>query len=333
MVARFVPGGRGRSVTGAGLLAALRSVLGALGAAIGLFVLLVIGISPLFFVLSPGNAILLVPLGLWLLWTRSIRVKLFGLWALGYAAFASLRGLADAVAPWRTQYPIFVDRVLGLGTVPTVLLQEHFQARLLDVLMSITYLSFHFAFPLVLAASLALNRSATRVVLALLSGFGIALVWHTAFPTVPPWMAANAGAIAPVRRILWDVMYPSVPQIMEAGYRASSNDVAAMPSVHLVLATVTAFALTNLHRSLKWLGMGYVALMSVAVVFLGEHYAADALAGILVGLLGWALAGRATRERTGWGRPDAIPGTGRPRLDLGGGWRSRSISGAPRKTS
>ena len=55
-----------------------------------------------------------------------------------------------------------------------------------------------------------------------------------------------------------------------------------MPSDHIAAAAITAMALAEVNVVYGVLGWTYVALASFSVVYLGEHYLIDVLAGLAV---------------------------------------------------
>jgi membrane-associated phospholipid phosphatase len=55
-----------------------------------------------------------------------------------------------------------------------------------------------------------------------------------------------------------------------------------MPSDHIAAAAITAMALSEIDVAYGVLGWSYVVLASFAVVYLGEHYLIDVLAGLAV---------------------------------------------------
>jgi membrane-associated phospholipid phosphatase len=65
-----------------------------------------------------------------------------------------------------------------------------------------------------------------------------------------------------------------------------------MPSVHLGVTTLIACALWS--TPLRWPALGYLLAMGFAVVYGGEHYAVDVLAGVALAGAAWYWAGRRT---------------------------------------
>jgi membrane-associated phospholipid phosphatase len=60
---------------------------------------------------------------------------------------------------------------------------------------------------------------------------------------------------------------------------AGANPWAAMPSDHLAAALAAALTLRELHPAAGPAGLGYAAVLGFALVYLGEHYVIDLLAG------------------------------------------------------
>ncbi len=114
------------------------------------------------------------------------------------------------------------------------------------------------------------------------------LVVMAVLPTAPPWMASTEGAIPPIERIAERVAGPAVHSAAED--IIGINEVAAMPSLHTaatVLVALTVVALVPRTRRWVWL---YPLAMALSLIYLGEHYAADTIAGLAVALVAWRLA-------------------------------------------
>jgi membrane-associated phospholipid phosphatase len=57
------------------------------------------------------------------------------------------------------------------------------------------------------------------------------------------------------------------------------NPLAAMPSLHFATSLMAAHLLSEAGPVAGTLGWGYASLLGLALVYLGEHYAVDLLAG------------------------------------------------------
>jgi membrane-associated phospholipid phosphatase len=269
--------------------------LGFVGREVGRVVLLLVALIPCVVawgLTKPYAVLLAVPLLLSFFMDRDE----FPVWAaqsLIFLLFVGLRLFADQTGvPWQTDYVVIADRLIGLGRNPTAALQSWIHSRTVDVIACWTYVSF-FIVPSFVAIALWWRRRGLREFIASIIVIDvISLVVLFALPTVPPWMATAGGAIEPIRRIFSEVMQPLAPQIFEAGYRASANDVAAMPSVHMAITVLAALGLGRFGKAWSAAGWAYAALMLFAIVYLGEHWVIDGIAGLVVAVFAWRIAPR-----------------------------------------
>jgi membrane-associated phospholipid phosphatase len=223
--------------------------------------------------------------------------RMWGLYLVGFIFFAQLRSYADETGlPVQFDYPIVLEEALFLGEIPTIWLQDRFytfaEAAFLEVYTMTVYLSYFFL-PHILAFCLwKWDRPRfNHYVLAFVITLWIGLLVSAVLPTAPPWLAAQEGYIDPVYQVVPDVLSGGGEGgTYERGYTvAGANDVAAMPSLHSAIPFVMMFALWK-YRGLRWAGVWFAASMPVAVVYLGEHYFVDALAGLGAAGAGWVLA-------------------------------------------
>jgi len=223
-------------------------------------------------------------------------------WAV-YLGAVTVFGVGRAYAdnwgpPAYAGYVIWLDRLLGLGEVPTLALQRWLYDPaahdLLDRLIPLIYLSY-FLVPMGTAWWL-WRRHPAVVPTYLYATTGLLLVvlpFHVLIPTVPPWLAGQTGELPHVARVAIDVLTRDAQAVYSVGTAISANDVAAMPSVHMGASWLVALAC----RAGRWamvLGYAYAAAMLFTIVYSGEHYLADALAGMLLAWAAWWFAGRLT---------------------------------------
>lgn len=232
------------------------------------------------------------------------------------ACYWFLRGLADHTGmPVHVTAPIRADEWLAGGTTPTELLQRELcgdpcdrdgAPRWYDVVLSTVYAS-HFWTALTIAAVLWMRNRAEwlmwmrRYIATLFSG----LVIYFAYPMAPPWMASKLGLLDQVHRMSgrgWSELGLHRQSMVLMGM---ANKVAAMPSLHAGIAFLIAFyGVSRLRSPLRWLLLLYPLAMSTALVYFGEHYVVDAVAGALVAaiaLLGCSAFERRTLRRRGLG--------------------------------
>jgi membrane-associated phospholipid phosphatase len=200
------------------------------------------------------------------------------------------RGLATWVGlPLHMSDIASVDRTLFGGTVPTVWLQDHFlrpgAPTWYDALATLVYTTHFLATPIVAAVLWLRSRQVwiqfiTRVIILSVAG----LVTYVVFPAAPPWYAARAGVIEPVIRAssrgwLW-LHINHAGNLLSAGQLAA-NPVAAMPSLHTAFATMIAlFVIAKMRSPWRWAILLYPVAMGLALVYLGEHYVIDLVAGV-----------------------------------------------------
>lgn len=231
--------------------------------------------------------------GLFLIAIVTGRLRAFvGDWAVflaGLALFDSLRAGVFALVnslglPVHMGYVIRLERALfGGETLPTrlqaALLRPDSPGALVRLLV-VAHASHFVAFLLFgLGLWLARREAFGRFAAALLLVMSLGIVGHLAVPTVPPWMAADLGAIPPVHRVADDVYGKAVPGLRRA---FDTNPIAAMPSLHAAFPGLVA--LVGLHHlgARAWPLVVYLGLVSLAAVVLGEHYFLDIVAGVLL---------------------------------------------------
>lgn len=196
-------------------------------------------------------------------------------------------GIAPHVLP-----QLQADRVLADGEVPSVALQQSLYTaghpHWWDYAAFAVYLT-HFFVTLAVAVAVwrlapaQFRRLRTLVVALATAGF----VTYVLFPAVPPWLAAIDGHLAPVHRIvaeMWGHVGLQPALALFENRDPFYNEVAAVPSLH---AAYPVLLLLFFWAAGRWarVGLGAYALaMALTLVYTGEHYVSDILAG-------WAYAG------------------------------------------
>jgi membrane-associated phospholipid phosphatase len=224
--------------------------------------------------------------------------RAWAFYVVAFVLFAQLRALADEIGtPVQFAYAIQMEKALFLGWFPMTWLQDMFysHARLgiLEGYTMFVYLSYFFVPHAVALAIWRWDRQRFRqYVPAFLITIYIGLVVCALLPTAPPWMASEAGKIPTVYQIVPDILNNEAPGLYQAGENtAGTNAVAAMPSLHAAIPWLMVMACWN-HRRVRWLAMWYAVSMSFSVVYLGEHYFVDAMAGLAAASVSWVAAGR-----------------------------------------
>jgi membrane-associated phospholipid phosphatase len=222
-------------------------------------------------------------------------------WAMylqGLNVFAFLWERADdAGMPLQLHYALAADRAIGLGVAPTVWLQEHMYTAgnvgVHDWVFTAVYTSFFVGPALTLLVLWQCARGLARqFVMALLATLFLGLAVIALVPTAPPWMASEQGLIPPVHRVVQDAFAVINDSAYDEGKDVvGENEVAAMPSIHMAVAVVIAATIgRGSQRRRRWWPALYPAAMGFALVYLGEHYVVDIIAGVATAVVGWRVA-------------------------------------------
>ncbi len=204
-------------------------------------------------------------------------------------AFARLRGIADNTGiPIHHTAVLEVERHLFFGVVPTVWLQNRLTLpknfRWYDFAATLLHWS-HFVASVAILFVLWLKYPAffRRYLIAFVVLTTIVLDIYFLCPASPPWMAAREGYLPHLARPMVDVAVQVNRNLFGSVYATigASNDVAAMPSLHASYPALACAMFWPVSRKLGLLGLLYFLLMSLALVYLAEHYVVDILAAVL----------------------------------------------------
>ena len=238
-------------------------------------------------------------------------------------AYDATRGLADGLgATVHVTEPAAVDRWMSGGALPTVVLQEHWDAAWWEAIASIVYGSHFVVTPLVLAVLWLRDRARWVRYARLVVALSVAgLITYVLYPAAPPWLAARDGVIEPVDRLSgvgWEVLGLPRAGALLADSQGQVNQVAAVPSLHTAFAVLTCLVLLPVARR-RWqrvLLIAYPLAMALVLVWSGEHYVVDTLLGalyagavVVVAARGWPLLVRTVRGRFRTERPSAAAPT------------------------
>lgn len=214
-----------------------------------------------------------------------------------YAAASSYASALNFGIHYKPQ--IESDRALTLGHgLPTVWLQNHLYHGHTGPLEAIAVLAYagHFLVPFLLVSALVITRkgqSISLLVFALMTASILGDLIFVLAPTAPPWLAEQQGYITGVHHILKQSlanMHMSTLAAVEGD--ASKYDVAAaMPSLHTAFALLVFFVARRARMSRFSVGLLGVNVVAVvfSIVYTGEHYVSDVLAGALLAFVSWRL--------------------------------------------
>ena len=191
-------------------------------------------------------------------------------------------------------YPIIADRLLGLGELPSLRLQralvhqgpEGTEWGLIDrVLVWAHWMWFMVPHGSIVYILLRHPRGFPRAAVMTYAVFDLGAVVYWLAPTAPPWYAASlsvepAADRPSVRRMMveygelfWQDGWASLYSVF------GGNPLAAMPSLHFATSVMAALLLAEVGPVAGALGFTYAATLGFALVYLGEHYVVDLLAG------------------------------------------------------
>lgn len=191
----------------------------------------------------------------------------------------------------RVDYPIAIDRALGLGVVPTVRLQRAFgrpgEVRRFERVLVWCHWLWFFTPHCAVAYIWIRDRERFPAAAARMYGvFDLGAIFYWTAPTAPPWWAAAHGKLEDgralnVRRMMIEYGSQFWGRRWAALYHfLGGNPLAAMPSLHFATSLTGAQLLTEVGPVPGAIAWGYTALLGLALVYLGEHYVVDLLGGV-----------------------------------------------------
>ena len=186
----------------------------------------------------------------------------------------------------RVDYPIHADSRLCRGIAPTVRLQRALgrpdEVRRHDLVLAWVHWSW-FIVPHGTSAYILLRHRPhfTRAACMMAAVFDLGLVGYWTVPSAPTWWAAKNGRLPSVRRIMVEVGEHFWGRLWRPLYDfLGGNPFAAMPSLHFATSVMAAHVLTDVGPMQAVLGWGYALALGFALVYLGEHYVVDLIAGL-----------------------------------------------------
>ena len=232
-------------------------------------------------------------------------IQLLRDWALMvviYMAYDYSRGTADQ---WGigVNYTALrdLDSLITFGREPISGMQRHFyiqnDVKWYDVVGSIIYMT-HFVFPVLPLVLLRIRNRASwlHYVRRFTLTLGISVFIFIIFPAAPPWMASQKGYLPPISRITgrgwWELHLKTVSKTLDRG-AGVLNAVAPMPSLHAGMALLVALWFTrNCRTWIRVAALAYPVAMLTALVYFGEHYIIDGIAGWTIVVVAWLIANK-----------------------------------------
>lgn len=224
---------------------------------------------------------------------RDAALLSLNMWAY-LAAYELPHDEPDALAARaRIDYPIAADRLIGLGMPPTLRLQHGLSTpgvinRSERVLVWCHWVWFLVPHASVLYVRLRAPERFESAAARMYAVFDLGVACYWVIPTAPPWWAARHGRFDPdgppaLRRMMieygehfWGERWPALYDVL------GGNPLAAMPSLHFATSLMSARLLTEADSVAGAVGWTYALLLGLALVYLGEHYAADLVGGAVL---------------------------------------------------
>ena len=190
----------------------------------------------------------------------------------------------------RSRYPIVIDRVIGAGKLPNARLQRALghlprDGRFNRVLAWTHWLWFFEPYVALAVILTRHNERFPRAARQMAAVFDVGCAGYFALPTAPPWWASEQKLTdgEEVRRIMvevgektWGSAWPKMYETL------GGNPWAAMPSLHFATSVSAALSLSEAGKVEGALGWSYALTLGFALVYLGEHYVTDLVAGALL---------------------------------------------------
>ncbi|MDQ4125340.1 MAG: phosphatase PAP2 family protein, partial [Actinomycetota bacterium] len=252
-------------------------------------------------------------------WTwRRARLVLAGLisFYLVYVGYRNLKSFLpfarDGVAD---DALLDLDRAMGLGTEPSVLLHTVLGTGVSAHVLSVVYVFFLIFVPISLGAALVWTRDLRRGawwVTALCVNWVLGVISYYVLPSLGPVFAEPAlfaalpdTGVSDLQAALWR---HRVEVLADPHATSNVHGIAGFASLHvsIVFSAALMAQLLGLARFVRWALWVFVALTVLATIYFGWHYVVDDVAGFAIGAaavwLGAVATGHAGRLRGGRGR-------------------------------
>jgi hypothetical protein len=238
-------------------------------------------------------------------------------------AYELMRGFADDVGmPLHAGDLAAADRIIGLGALPTQVLQDALRPAggtdLVALVATLVYM-LHFVLPIGTGFILWLWRRpqyydfvAALIVLSV-AGFTTYLL----LPAAPPWYVAGQGLLnGPDGTPLVTYLKPGAFETLASALgfdgrylyslafgSANPNLVAAFPSLHCAYPFLSFLVLRRAFGRVGWLALAYTGLVMFSVVYTGDHWLIDCLAGLAYAYIAYYAVVHAPARLRAWRHP------------------------------
>ncbi|MBK5231938.1 MAG: phosphatase PAP2 family protein [Thermoleophilia bacterium] len=249
------------------------------------------------------------PLAIAVLWPRSKKRDLglfFGqMWAFAVSHELPYDNPDRLRERLRIEYPIKVDRWIGRGVLPNARLQRAVHAgpagdAVTKVAAWVHWLWFIEPYGALFWILLRKNAMFPQSARQMAAVFDIGCALYFLVPTAPPWWASENGYTRQPVESRRQLEHESGIDVDETVHRVmvefgedlwgpswtrvfgtlNGNPWAAMPSIHFATAVMAAILVSDAGGKIEGVvAWGYAVTLGFSLVYLGEHYVTDLIAG------------------------------------------------------
>jgi hypothetical protein len=224
-----------------------------------------------------------------------------GAWYLTYAAFRNLKSFVPFVNRhlWDSALET-LDRVMWLGNDPAIVLHRVLGTGWAAHFLSFVYVAWIVLVPVSLVIALVWSRDRAGgawYVTAVAVDWVLGVATYFAVPTLGPVYADTQDFVALphtyVSTLQENMIHDRYTVLSDPFATHAVQTIAAFASLHVgIMVTVCLMAgLLGLQRWIRTSMWVFLALTEVATVYLGWHYFADTLGGVVIGAAGvWIAA-------------------------------------------
>jgi membrane-associated phospholipid phosphatase len=206
----------------------------------------------------------------------------WGPFLLLFLAYEAMRGFA-AKTGFAPHDLSGLERAIFGGTLPTLTLQNAFYHPGVvspQDLVAMFFYFMHFPLPILVGFVFWLNSREhyRRFIAALLLMCFIAFATYLFWPSAPPWWQEPQSVVKIINRTV-DALWGNAYFMSTIYHSFNPNQFAAFPSLHAAFPALAAVYAWHRYRSLSIALIAWSAAVLVSIVYLGEHYVVDAIAG------------------------------------------------------